>query len=140
MGRSPLSAPGQHLPQQGWTRADIWGRVGLFGLLFVVAPTAVWTLWLAGQVGGLLTHGAWPYSDPSDAFGVAVHLPVHLADPAGAWPPWAADRVAPAALLYPLWTVSFVVHLGVAGAAVVLPARRRVRRKGFARRGDVNAL
>ena len=140
MRRPPLSAPGRHLPQQGWTRADIWGRVALFGMLLVVAPTGAWTLWLAGQVGGLLTHGTWPHSSPADAPAIVLHLAPYLDNPAHAWPRPAAGDVAPAWLLYPLWLLGFAAHLAAATAAVAAVARKRVRRKGFARRADADAL
>ncbi|MGI5238636.1 hypothetical protein [Dactylosporangium sp. CA-139066] len=75
MQRPPLSAPGRQLPQRGWTRADLWTRGGLLAGITVLAVFAGWTLWLAGQLGGVLAHGTWPAAGPGDAAGIVLRVP-----------------------------------------------------------------
>jgi hypothetical protein len=122
------------------TRADILVRLALLGIIAVSLPLLLWSLWLAGGIGGILTHLAWPDVGPGDSVGIAVRLPAHLGDPARAWPAAARADAPPGWMLYPLWLLLFATHLGgaVAGGAVGL--RRVVRRQGFASRRDLDRL
>ncbi|MFG2042237.1 type IV secretory system conjugative DNA transfer family protein [Dactylosporangium sp. NPDC048998] len=137
MPRPSLSSPGHQVPQRGWTRADLWTRGGLLAGIAAVAVLAGWTLWLAGQLGGFLTHGTWPAAGP---VGILLRLPGHLGDPAAAWPAPARPALPPAWLLYLLWGTLFAAHVGAAVTAGAQVIRRYARRKGFARRRDVDGL
>lgn len=72
-------------------------EVGVVALAVLLAAGAL--VWAAGELGGLLAHGAWPPMSISDAPGVAAGLLQHPADPAAGWPA-AARRVAPPPWLY----------------------------------------
>ncbi|MGI5185520.1 type IV secretory system conjugative DNA transfer family protein [Dactylosporangium sp. CA-152071] len=140
MRRPPLSAPGHHLPKQGLVRADIVVRLAMLGIVAVVLPTLTWTLWLAGQVGGVVTHFAWPDTTPGDAPGVAVRIAGHVGDPVRAWPAAARGDLPPAVVLYLLWLGLFLYHAVLIAVPAIAAARRLLRRRGFARRGAVRAL
>ncbi|GAA3250671.1 type IV secretory system conjugative DNA transfer family protein [Dactylosporangium siamense] len=140
MARPPLSSPGRQLPQRGRTRADLWMRGGLLAVIAVLTVLAGWTLWLAGQLGGVLAHGTWPDTTPGDAAGILLRLPDHRGDPSAAWPAPARSAVPPGWLLFGLWLVLFAEHLGAAAAGSVLLASKYARRTGFARRRDVDGL
>ncbi|GAA4256444.1 hypothetical protein GCM10022255_069300 [Dactylosporangium darangshiense] len=139
MRRPPLSAPGHGMPRQGLPRADLIVRVAMIAFLAVVTATLMWTLWLAGQLGGLLTHATWPDSTPGDALGIALRLAGHLHHPSDAWPAEARIDQPPLWLLYPLWTLLLMHHLASEAGAVWLALRHR-RRAGFARHDDANKL
>lgn len=139
MSRSMMAA-GHGPPRRGFTRADILVRLALLGIAVVCTVLAMWSLWLAGGICGLLSARGWPASGPQDSPGIAVRLTGHLGDPAQAWPAQARGAVPGPLGVYPLWLLLFVLHLtGLVGAAV-RPLRRTVRRRGFARRGDVDRL
>jgi hypothetical protein len=136
----PLSAPGHHLPRHGWMRADILTRLAVLAILAVVTPLLMWTLWLAGQLGGLLAHHRWPDSSPDDAPGVALRLFGHAAHPADAWPAGARSGAPPVWLLYPLWLVLFLACLAGIATPTLAVARRVLRRRGFATRRELRGL
>ncbi|MEV0132633.1 TraM recognition domain-containing protein [Dactylosporangium sp. NPDC050688] len=140
MRRPPLSAPGHHLPKQGLARGDIMVRLAMLAILAVVLPTMTWTLWLAGQLGGVVTHLAWPDTEPADAPGVAFRLAGHLGDPAQAWPAAARADLPPGIALYLLWLGMFLWHAFLIAVPTLAVGRRLLRRRGFARRGAVRAL
>ncbi|GAA4259805.1 hypothetical protein GCM10022255_085920 [Dactylosporangium darangshiense] len=140
MARPPLSAPGRQLPQRGWTRADLWTRGGLLAAITVLTVLAGWTLWLAGQLGGVLAHGTWPGAGPGDAAVIVLRLPGHLGDPAAAWPAAARPALPPPWLLYLLWIVVFGAHLGALITGGVLTVPRFAHRTGFAGRREVDEL
>ncbi|MET7391884.1 TraM recognition domain-containing protein [Dactylosporangium sp. NPDC005572] len=140
MHRPPLSAPGHHLPKQGFARADVMVRLAMLGVLAVVLPTLTWTLWLAGQLGGVVTHLAWPDTRPADAPGVALRLAGHLRDPAGAWPAEARGDMPPGVVLYPMWAGLFLYHAGLIAVPTLAVAQRVLRRRGFARRGQIRRM
>ncbi|GGN37824.1 hypothetical protein FHR83_005377 [Actinoplanes campanulatus] len=139
MSKAPLSAPGHRPPQQGHMRADIWVRVVLLVITVIVTTTGILSLWLAGQIGGLLAHLAWPDSGLGDAPGIAFRVLVHLGDPAQAWPAPARAEVAPTWLLYPLWLLLFLSTLLGWFFGLARIARPRVRRAGFARKKTIDA-
>ncbi|MFF5085338.1 type IV secretory system conjugative DNA transfer family protein [Actinoplanes sp. NPDC000266] len=135
----PLSSPGHHPPRQGHPRADIRVRIFLLVLIVVGTTTAMLTLWLAGQLSGLVSHAAWPNSGPGDAPGIAFRLVGDLADPAAGWPSQARAEVGSPWLVYPLWGLLFsAVLLGL--LLVLAPVGRRVRRAGFAGNAEIRAL
>jgi type IV secretory pathway TraG/TraD family ATPase VirD4 len=122
------------------TRADILARLSLLGILAVITPLGMWSLWLAGQLGGVIAHGAWPDSGMGDAPGVALRMVSHAGHPAAAWPVEARPDVAPVGLFYPLWTVLFAGALVGIAAPILSVARSRVRRRGFAGRRDMHRV
>src|SRR3954452_16737047 len=111
MRRPPLSAPGHGMPRQGLPRADIVVRLGMLAFLVVVTGTTMWTLWLAGQLGGVLTHGAWPGSTPAAAPAIALRLAGHRTPPADAWPLRSRSDQPPPWVLSPIWTLLLAPHL-----------------------------
>jgi type IV secretion system protein VirD4 len=140
MDKAPLSSPGHHLPRRGLTRADILARLSLLGIIAVLTPLGMWSLWLAGQLGGLITHATWPDSSLGDAPGVALRMVAHTGHPAAAWPAAARPDVAPVGLIYPLWMVLFAAALVGIAAPILSVARSRVRRRGFAGRRDLHRV
>jgi hypothetical protein len=139
MARS-LMSPGYHLPRSGRQRADIIARLLLLAVTAGTALIMMSSLWLAGQLGGLLSNAAWPQSGPGDAPRVTFGVIVHPGDPQSAWPAPARDDLPPAGLLYPLWTVLFTALAAGAGVPALRIARRTVRRRGFASRSDLNRV
>lgn len=139
MRRPPLSAPGHGMPRQGLPRADIVVRLGMLAFLAVVTGTTMWTLWLAGQLGGVLTHATWPDSTPADAPAIALRVAGHLRHPADAWPADARPDQPPPWVLYPIWTFLLLHHLSNLAGVTWLALRHR-RRPGFARNGDARKL
>ncbi|HKS98416.1 MAG TPA: TraM recognition domain-containing protein [Rugosimonospora sp.] len=136
----PLMSPARGVPRRGITRADIAARLVVLGIIAVIAPTAAGTLWLAGQLAALATHGVWPASAPGDAPGILLRLANHTAHPGQAWPPAARPVLPGARLLYPTWVVLFVATLVVLLAAGARVGRRVARRTGFARRSDLRRV
>ncbi|MFY1623785.1 type IV secretory system conjugative DNA transfer family protein [Micromonospora sp. WMMD735] len=135
-----LMSPGHRMPRRGVARADIVARLALLGITGLLVLLGTATLWLAGQVGGLLTHATWPDSTPADAPGIAVRIVAHPGDPAQAWPFAAREALPPTPVLYGLWIVlSTAAMVGVAAPTLRL-ARQRIRRRGFARRRDLDRL
>ena len=137
MTGTPLSSPGHHLPRRGLTRADILSRLAFLLLMLVLTTALTWSVWLAGQLGGLLTRWTWPDSTPGDAPGIAFRLVAHLGSPAAAWPAEARADLPPGWLF---WLLTLLLFGGSqAGLAVPLftIARRIARRRGFASRGDL---
>lgn len=137
MAKPPLSSPGHRPPQQGHMRGDITIRVVMLVVTALVTTVGMLSLWLAGQIGGLIRHQAWPDSGPADAPGIAFRLVGNLGHPATAWPVAARADVAPAWLMYPLWLLfagAMFISLLLAFARV---ARRRIRRAGFARHPEL---
>ncbi|GIH18961.1 type IV secretory system conjugative DNA transfer family protein [Rugosimonospora africana] len=139
MRTPPLSSPAHHLPRRGLMRADLLTRLGILAVIAVVLPTAAWSLWLAGQLGGLLTHG-WPHCSAGQAPGVALRLMAHPGHPAAAWPAAARTRVPGPWLVYPLWLLLFAAPLVTVATPGVTVARRFARRRGFARRADLSRV
>ena len=137
MARS-LMSPGYRLPQSGMQRADIIARLLLLGLILATGLLLTVSLWLAGQIGGLLSHAAWPQSTPGDALRVTVGVIAHPGDPGSAWPAQARADLPPAGLLYPLWAALFGATTTGAGIPALRLARRTVRRRGLASRPDHN--
>ncbi|MFE9187858.1 type IV secretory system conjugative DNA transfer family protein [Micromonospora haikouensis] len=133
-----LMSPGHRLPRRGLARADILARLTVVGLAVLAALLGTATLWLAGQVGGVLTHWAWPDTSPIDAPGIAVRLLGHAGDPAAAWPASARPDLPPAPLLYLLWLTLLAGIVTGAGVPAARLARRRVQRRGFARHADLD--
>ncbi|WIM99991.1 TraM recognition domain-containing protein [Actinoplanes oblitus] len=119
-------------------RADIQVRIALLVVMVIVTATAILSLWLAGQLGGVLAHLAWPDSGLPDAPGIALRIMAHLDDPAQAWPRPARSDVAPAWLLYLLWLILLLGMLAgwIFGLARI--AGPRVRRAGFVRKKDLD--
>ncbi|WP_434740759.1 type IV secretory system conjugative DNA transfer family protein [Micromonospora sp. SH-82] len=139
MARS-LMSPGHRLPRRGVARADITVRLVLLGITVLLVMLGGGTLWSAGQVGGLLTHGRWPDSRPGDAPGVVVRIVVHPGNPARAWPPAARPALPPTPVLYGLWAALFSGAVAGFGVPTARVARRRVRRQGFATRKDLERV
>ncbi|MFI7075531.1 type IV secretory system conjugative DNA transfer family protein [Micromonospora sediminicola] len=135
-----LMSPGHRLPKRGMPRADILARLALLGIAATLVVLGTCTLWLAGQLGGVLTHAAWPDTSPTDAPGIAVRMILNGGDPAAAWPAAARADLPPTGLLYVLWLV--LLSAAVVGLAVpaVRVAQRRVQRHGFARRKDLDQV
>ena len=132
MAKAPLSSPGHRPPRQGHMRGDITIRVVMLAVITIVTTVGMLSLWLAGQIGGLISAQAWPDSGPADAPGIAFRLARHLGDPATAWPAAARPDVAPPWLLYPLWLLLFGAMLTSLLLATARIGRRRIRRAGFA--------
>src|SRR5437762_14317479 len=99
MSRAPLMSPGYRTPQRGFTRADILTRLALLGIIALVIPVGLWSLWLAGKLGGVVTGLRWPDSSPADAPGIAVRLLTHGGDPQRAWPAPARPDIPGGAVL-----------------------------------------
>jgi type IV secretion system protein VirD4 len=138
MARPPLSSPGHHLPRQGLPRADILVRLALLTIFTLVTAIGMVSLWLAGQVSGLLAHHRTPDTRLGDAAAIALRLPVHLRHPAEAWPAAARTTVGPAWMLYLLWALVFAgMFVGLA-LPLTRIARTRIRRKGFATHADLH--
>lgn len=138
MARPPVSSPGHHLPRQGLPRADILVRLALLAIFTLVTAIGMVSLWLAGQVSGLLAHHRVPDTGLGDAAAIALHLPAHLRHPAEAWPAAARATIGPAWLLYPLWALVFVGMFVGLTLPLTRIARTRIRRKGFATRADLH--
>lgn len=115
------------------------GLLGLGVLLYVLSLVA----WFCGQITGLVFHGAWPDATPAMVIG---HLPMHLTDPAQAWPKAARDDVGPVVALYFLFLLVLIpIGFGVfrlSQAALRFRRRREYRRfrLGFAHGGEVRKL
>jgi type IV secretion system protein VirD4 len=86
------------------------------GLLAALLAAAV-LLWAAGELAGLLSHGAWPPIGIGDAPGVAAAVLQHPADPAAGWPA-DARRLAPPTWLY--YCLLGVLVLAIVATAVVV--------------------
>ncbi|WP_232324011.1 type IV secretory system conjugative DNA transfer family protein [Catenuloplanes japonicus] len=140
MSRPPLMSPGHRLPHEGIHRLDIVLRLAALTIGIVTAVIATTTLWTAGQLSGLLAHGAWPDSGPADAFGISLRLPAHLAAPRDAWPPAARATVGPAGLVYPLWLILYAVALAGLVWTPARAGRKYLHRAGFATRKDLRQL
>ncbi|MGW0507045.1 type IV secretory system conjugative DNA transfer family protein [Micromonospora sp. NPDC003241] len=139
MVRSIMS-PGHRLPRRGIARADITARLTLLGLAGLLVVLYTGTLWLAGQVGGLIVHRQWPDSGPGDAPRIALRLVTNLGDPAAAWPQAARDVLPPTPVLYGLWLMLMCGALAGIGVPALRIARRRVHRRGFAGRRDLDQV
>lgn len=139
MGRPPLSSPGHHLPREGVTRADIAVRLALLAICLLLFVFAVGSLWLAGQLSGLITGHGWPAAGPADAPRIAFGIVAHHHHPVDAWPTAARGDIAVGWLL-PLWAILFASSTIGFTAAMLRVGRRRIRRRGFASRAQVNAL
>jgi type IV secretion system protein VirD4 len=137
MAKAPLSSPGHRPPRQGHMRGDITIRVVMLAVITIVTTVGMLSLWLAGQIGGLISAQAWPDSGPADAPGIAFRLARHLGDPATAWPAAARPDVAPPWLLYPLWLLLSGAMLTSLLLAMARIGRRRIRRAGFARHPEL---
>ncbi|SCL73655.1 type IV secretory system conjugative DNA transfer family protein [Micromonospora peucetia] len=135
-----LMSPGHRLPRRGVARADILARLTLAGIAVLLVLTGTVTLWLAGQVGGLLTHAAWPDSSPADMPGIAARFVTAPGDPEQAWPGAARQDLPPGPLLYGLWIVLFIAALAGVGVPALWVARRWARRRGFAGRKDLDRV
>ncbi|MFI7510856.1 type IV secretory system conjugative DNA transfer family protein [Micromonospora aurantiaca] len=135
-----LMSPGHRLPKRGVARADILARLTLLGIASFAMLLGTFTLWLAGQLGGVLTHLSWPDSAPADAPGIAVRMVFNRGDPAAAWPAAARADLPPTVLLYLLWFVLFSAAFVGFGVPAVRFAQRRVQRHGFARRKDLDRV
>jgi len=139
MARPPLSSPGHHLPRQGFTRADIMVRLAFLAIFAVLTVFAIGSLWLAGQLSGLITGHGWPASSPADAPGIAFGIVGHHRHPAQAWPVPARGDIAVRWLL-PLWALLFAGSVIGFTAPLLRVGRARIRRRGFASRAQIDAL
>ncbi len=85
----------------GWSApASLEERLAEVAVLALCAVLAAGMLvWAAGELGGMLTHGAWPPVSIEEGPGVGAVLLQHPADPTAGWPP-AARRFAPPGWLY----------------------------------------
>ncbi|WP_238423979.1 type IV secretory system conjugative DNA transfer family protein [Micromonospora parastrephiae] len=135
-----LMSPGSRLPRRGMPRADILARLTLLGLAVFCTLLGTFTLWLAGQVGGVLTHAVWPGTSPADAPGIAGRMILNGGDPAAAWPTAARADLPPTALLYVLWFGLFIGAFAGLGMPAVRLIQRRVQRRGFASRKDLDRV
>ncbi|MFV2104413.1 type IV secretory system conjugative DNA transfer family protein [Micromonospora sp. LOL_024] len=139
MVRSIMSV-GHRLPRRGIARADITARLTLLGLAGLLMMVGTGTLWLTGQLGGLIIHRRWPDSSPADAPRIALRLITSLGDPAAAWPSAARDALPPTPVLYGLWLILLCGVLAGGGVPALRFARRRVRRRGFAGQKDLDQV
>lgn len=139
MRRSPLSSPGHHLPQQGVTRADIIVRLVLLALFTYLAAVGLVSLWLAGQLSGLVTGHGWPACPPATTPATAVRIFHHIGDPGAAWPVGCRSQLGGGWVL-PLWAVMFIAVLAATAVPALSMARTRIRRHGFATRRQIDAL
>lgn len=99
-----------------------WAAVAVVGLLALVGLG----LWLIGQVAGLAAHRRWPAVPLSAAFGLALRMPAHLADPAAAWPVGVRRQLAGPVLFYAVGvTLLAAVAVLAAVAALRWTAHRR---------------
>ncbi|MEV6524969.1 TraM recognition domain-containing protein [Longispora sp. NPDC051575] len=135
-----LMSPTRSVPRRGVARVDLLVRGVVFAALVIVTPIAVWTLWLAGQIGGLVTGLTWPDSTPGDAPGIAVRLLGHAGHPGAAWPARARADVPGAAVVYGLWLLLLGGAVFGLLALVARLVRRFGRRRGFATRRDLRRL
>ena len=76
-------------------------------------------VWAAGELAGLLSHGAWPPIGIGDAPSVAAGLLQHPADPTAGWPANARRAAPPAWLFYGLLGV-LVLAITTSGTLVVI--------------------
>jgi type IV secretory pathway TraG/TraD family ATPase VirD4 len=138
MKRPPLTSIAHRLPRRGLPRADLLGRLALLTIAAVLTPTAMGTLWLAGQTGAWLSTRTWPHTNPTTAPGIALRLLAHPTRPALAWPTPASRHLIPGPILvYPLWTLLDVGVLTGLGYVAITVGRRLARRHGFATRRDL---
>lgn len=137
MPTPPLTTPGHDLPRHGLHRPDLIARLITLAVAAVATPIAIWSLWLAGQLGALLTDHTWPATPPGAAPGIALRLLAHTDQPADAWPTPAGDHIPTAGLLYPIWALLFTTGLATAGAPVLITAKRIARRRGFITRTQI---
>jgi type IV secretory pathway TraG/TraD family ATPase VirD4 len=103
----------------GWTSpTSLAERVTEIAIGFLMALFAAGAVvWVAGEVAGFLSHGAWPPMGLADAPGVAGSLVQHPGDPAAGWPA-AARPVAPPTWLFYLLLVALIVLISGIGLAV----------------------
>jgi type IV secretion system protein VirD4 len=104
------------------------------------------TVWAAGELAGLVTHGHWPPTGPSDAGRVLVLLLAHPARPGLAWPLPVRTMIPKAGVYYPVlaaisvlgtglvWVIVAALHHSFASCQPVGRRRRRERRRWPARR------
>ena len=122
-------SPARHLVHDGKDMVIMLGVT-----LFAVAGIGTW-LW--GEAAGLLARGALPRVAMTQSITIALHLPGHLGDPRGAWPPAAASSLPGAPLFY----LAGVLLLALGGVLAFGAARLWVRFKrrddGFATRKDL---
>ena len=76
-------------------------------------------VWLWGGVAGALFGGGWPRVGTGELFGVLIHLPARLGDPARAWPASARARLPGPADFY----ATLALVCAGAGALVLLTRR-----------------
>jgi type IV secretion system protein VirD4 len=83
------------------------------------AVVTLGTVWLWGGLAGMLFGRGWPRAATSQLPSVLLHLPAHLSNPAGAWPPSARSELP--------GPIEFYATLGIlfAAATVITVALRR---------------
>ncbi len=76
------------------------------------------TVWAAGELAGLVTHGRWPPTGPAGAGRILVMLLAHPARPGLAWPPAARTAIPNAYIYYPVLAATAVLAAGIIWAVV----------------------
>lgn len=138
MRRPPLSSRAHRMPRQGLPRADIVVRLVLLVLFAVTTGVAIVSLWLSGQLSGLLSGRGWPDTGIGEAGLIAFRLPAHLVHPVAAWPAHAQPSIGPTWLLCLLWATTAFGMLAAIGAGTIRLGRIRLRRRGFAAHADLS--
>lgn len=138
MRRGSLMDPGRSsAPRQGSARTIGTTRVLAAGAGVAGVLLLAWTLWLAGQVSGLVVYLTWPPVGPRAMLGILLRLLLHPTSPAAAWPAPAQDHIAGPWIVYPVWLVLFLAHLGLLLSGGGQLRRHFGRRPGFATRRQV---
>jgi hypothetical protein len=115
-------------------------RILLLGSFTALLLATMLSLWLAGQISGLLAHHRWPPAGAGHTPAVLLRIPGHLGDPADAWPAAARATLGPAWLIYSCWLIAFIGVLAGPGIPAARLARTRLRRPGFASWRDLDRL
>lgn len=114
---------------------------GELALVTAAGLAALWVAgaWLTGQLAGLVTHGAWPGTNPTQALAIAFALPQHFSDPALAWPTRArADLPGPVPFAVTGISLAVLTVAAVMTIAVKAAARRPLG--GYASRRQLASL
>ncbi len=115
-------SPGGGSPSGSGSAVSDGVLLGLIG----VAAGLLGAVWIWGGLAGALFGAGWPHLSLAGLAAVIVHLPGHLGDPAGAWPPATRRRLPGAS--------------GVYGALALVVAAGGAAAFGFSRAGALDAL
>jgi type IV secretion system protein VirD4 len=115
---------------QGSDRGDLI----VVGVLAVAAVLSI-TVWLTGELAGLLGRGQWPAVSPGAGATVLARLPATFGNPAMAWPVSARDQLPVARWWFLAAGAIALVVVGAFGLVVVRVARWAAGPEASPRRG-----